>query len=318
MNSINGELVKNLRDQLNMSQEDFADKLSISTSTLYRIENNQSCIDVFRFLEIMRTFDKPMDDFFLLFLDSRGYLEYKDYQAYHNTLFVNYKFAEFLKGIKNLKDNTILDNPYIQQRLAFAKLLDHLFYRKNKPGIFNQADLNELYKIIDITIKDFDEEEVAGYLLVGYEIDLVTHLSTALSHLGEHKRAITLAKALLSNKTIKARRIMNNRDFSNICAQLYLAYSYFFAKMYNDALGVALETYWHCIRENEVSLTISLLSIIAECYKSLGEEEAYYKSSHTRAHYCSILFGYNQSVADLKLEAKGRFDRDLEEEDRDI
>jgi len=301
MNSINGELVKNLREELSLSQEDFAEKISISTSTLYRIESNQSSIDVFRFLEIMRVFDKPMDDFFLLFLDSREYQEYHTYQAHHNNLFVNHKFAEFIKTIKNLKDNTIAANPYIQQRLAFASFLDTFFNREHKPGIFTRADLDEQYKIIGMTIKSFDEENIADYLLVGYETDLIIHLCMSLSHLKEHKRAISIIKALLNNRTLKAKKEMNKRDFSNICAQQYLAFSYLHAEMYSDALGVALETYWHCIRENELNFTISLLSTIAECYKRLNEEDMYYKSAHTRAYYCSLLFGLDYNVNKFQI-----------------
>jgi len=311
MNEVNGKLVKNLRESLHLSQEEFAEKISVSVSTLHRIEKNETHLDVFHFMDIMHTFDKSVDDFFLLFLDSNQYLEYKKYIG-HETLFTHKRLDGLPKNIK-LRDNSLVESPHAQLLVAYSKILDTVFYRESNPEVFTAQDLDNLYKAINITINGFNEQMVAGYLLTAVEIYVICDISKALSDTKQHERATNLAKALLSNKTIKARAEIDSSDYANIYVYANLIRRYSAAEMHSEALSYALNLPTHCIKENRLHGMDTFLSLLAECYKSAGEDELHYKSHFIRGYYLTALKGMDYSISAYRKDAKEIFNVELED-----
>ena len=320
MKTINGEVVKSLREALSLTQEEFAEEIAVSVRTLYRIENNKSHVDVFQYMDMLSIFEKPLEDFFLLFLDNKAYQVYKEFREYYNRYVRNYQFAEFLDNMAKLKDSAFINSPYIQQILAFAENGKKTYLRKKNAEVhqeahshFNLEDLQELTEALSITMKHFDESKVADYLLTAFEVDLINNIIIALSNVKEHESAVSLAKELIGNKTLIATKLMNKYDILSMSAQEVLGYSYYQAKMYHDALDVFLKCYRDRLKTNSLNFVVILLPVIAECYKHIGEEEFFYKSLMVRAYYCSILHGYDHFIDELKQSTREIFNAELED-----
>ena len=312
MKAVSGVLIKELRQELNLSQELFAEKVAISTRHLSRIENNKVDIDVFYFINIMNIFEKSMADFWLLFLDSN---EYRRYEMYDHLLysFSKENWADFNTTISELKEDSMLDSPHIKQILAYAEIIKAETSRGSSLQDFNAYDLEKMYNAIKITIPDFEEENVSEYLLTQNEIYLIGDICDALAGLKQHKRAIKLAKALSKNKSIKARLSEDKGDYGYIYAVGSLIACYESAKMYNEALDEAIKLHKYCVKENELTSIDVYLESIASSYKSLGEEESFYKSYLIRSYHWAVLRGYERNIAYIERAAKEKYHVSLED-----
>jgi len=290
MKTINGELVKNLREELNLSQEDFADKIAVSVRTLYRIENNKTNFDVFQYIDILRIFNKSVEDYFLLFWDSKEHQEYVQYREKRKS-FIQNEYGKFLDSMA--ETTGVMDDPYVQQVMAFAKI--HKTVQDRGDNIhFNPDDLDDWYNAIAITIKDFDEEKVAEYLLVIVETYIIAGIARVLSNTGHHERAIKLINALENNKTIKIKsKTLNILDREIAYVQATSIKVYKAAGMHEEFLGQAQKLIRHRINTgNTMSIDAPLMDS-AIAYKNMGEDEFMYKTYFIRAYYCNLLQGAN-------------------------
>jgi len=288
MNKVNGELIKNLREELELSQEDFAEKISVSISTLYRMENNKSEIDVFQYMDILRMCDRNINDYFLLFWDSKEHQEYRQFMGNVTDYCNQQRFGEFVEIMKTLKDNDLINDPTVQQIIKYAEIRQTVSNRGDNEW-FNPQDLDEWYNAIAITKKDFDEEKVAGYLLNTCEVNVISALSMALSYAGQHEKAILLATNLVNNKSIKMRFQVNSSDYINNATQMFFIAAYENAKMYSDALHFAQNLIARCISTKSFISIDTVLGRAATNYKRTGEDELLYKTYFIRAYCCNLL-----------------------------
>jgi len=306
MMGISGDIVKNLRKQLNLTQEVFAEKISMSTSTLYRIENNKAEMDMLEYMNILRTFDMPLDDFFLMFLDNQEYQEYKIYMKAY-TFFSSLNFSQWQEEISKLKKSLLMDNKYVQLHLAYGRAFASIYSRTTNPGTYTMDDLEAFLKAIRITINDFDEAKITDYLLEPREFTVLREIVVGLLENSQYERAINICNALLNNESIK-----NRKDFL-IAADVHLVDAYYRMGMYSNALNMALETYALCLDGGIYANIPAALIFAAVSSKKLGEDEQIYRMYITRAYYFIVLQGINVSILLIKQTAKDELGIDLED-----
>ena len=142
------DLVKKLRKDMNLSQEEMANRLYITQKKLSRLENGEVKIDIWEFSEMMTTLGYPSADFWLLYLDTDEYNAYEIYRklkslvaagtSKHNdeikelleklkaTEFSKRKFIEqFIVYLECSLDETIKSDKKIRKNADKNKFLNH-------------------------------------------------------------------------------------------------------------------------------------------------------------------------------------------------
>jgi len=77
---VNVELIKRLRSEMNISQENMAEKLHKSIRQYQRIENGEKPINIWEFTTMMELVGYPTSDLWLLYLETEEYEGYKLYK----------------------------------------------------------------------------------------------------------------------------------------------------------------------------------------------------------------------------------------------
>jgi len=304
-----GELVRSLRKKLNLSQEKFAEEVSISTRQLSRIETGQADISILDILDMMEVFNMPMADLKMLYLESQELYWYRilsDAYKYRQ----NRDAAAFYETFSILEGSPLWDSPYVQQIHAFVKLREAELLKTlelesfNDPSRFNKDDVQRWQDTISITIKDFDYEKVSEYLLTRDEVYTISGLCDALSCVGAHEKAISLAQSLINNKSVKARFAMDSSDYLYAYAMFDLTHAYWMAGMYNEAFDMATKALRHCINENLLSSMCYINRQFAEASKMLGEEESLYMPYFMRAYHLAVLTQNTHEIITIRKKVK--------------
>ena len=309
MKKISGKLIKKLRDELNLSQEQFAEKINISTRQLSRLENEQAKTDIFHFLEILKIFNQPPTTVQSLLFESQSMAEFENYKKLTGVFAIN-DWATFNELTLALEGNSLMKSPYIKQLLAYAEILQAEQARKTPTADFNKEDFEKLHQVMCMTINYFDEEKVADYLLTPHEVYLIGDMCTALLNAGEDQRAIRLAKALVKNRNTQPDSSGNNYLYTY--ATTVLSECYYKTNRVSELLVEMTALYNYCIKEKIFNNISTILEAIANCYKLLGEEEAMYKPYLVRSYHWAKLRRNQRDVEGIKLYAKEKYDIILE------
>ena len=288
MSTVNGVLIKKLREDLNLNQEEFAHKISVSTRQLSRMENNERNVSMMEFVNMMQMFDQPIEHFMLLFLESK---EYADYEKFSNMVEVyrTRKFDDFDLHFSNIKNTSLYHNPYVQQLIAYIQL--EMAGGHQGPH-FDSYDFDELYDIISITIKDFDEEKVADYLLTSVEMTILAQLCFALSNLNEHERAIKMANALIHNKSLSYLLEINDGAdrYPYLGNALTMCLSN--AHRHEDALSNTITIYNYQLKKGIFYDISTHLNNLSYAYQLLNEDISVSKLYFLRCYYWALCMNF--------------------------
>jgi transcriptional regulator with XRE-family HTH domain len=310
MNIQIGGRIKELRKELGLSQEEFAEKISISVRHLSRLENNQINVDISSLMNIMDALGESIDNFGPLFVDSKEFHQY-DASININKLGLERKWDAFDKAISKA-DTGLLDNPRIGQVLAYFDAARKLESVGGPTPTFTKDDLEKLYDIMRMSKKDFAEERVSEYLLTPLESWIINDMCIALSCIGEPERAINLAKALVDNKSVKARYAEVESDSLYHQSVLYLAEVYQKLQMPVEALSLLTKFHRDCIGKNNTLVNSGYcLSAIALLYGEMGENEAIIKPYAIRAYHWLVMMGFLDYSIWFKNEFKRLFNIDI-------
>ena len=310
MNITCGKLIRNLRKKLNMNQEAFAEKISVSVRQLSRMETDQANVSILDFMDMMQVFNVPIEDLNLLYLESDEYRWYKIYCEARS--YVGQRnWERFHDTVEKLKESPLFDNPYLQQIIAMVKFYETEESRRSLYTKFEEDDVTALHEILSITIEDFDEEKVSEYMLAEYEFGILGMLCNVLSGVGKHERAINLAKSLINNKTTREKEAFPGNY--NAYFRTVLVNSYLLAGMHNEALDAAVNVLRYCINNNLFASIDMINSQIADIYELFGEENSLCITYFLRAYHWAIYKQDARNVALAKQEAKEKFNLDLED-----
>ena len=287
------EVIKNLRSEMGLSQEQFAERTNISIRQLSRIENNQADIHVLELANIMNVFDKPMSALSSYILDSKDYQQYSIYlDAIKHRSF--WRWEEFYEAMAKLEDGPKKNHPHLALLVAGVKAKQNHIKRNAQGAVrYCAEDLADSLEAISITIKDFDENKVADDMLTAHEVYEINNISSALADIGEYERAINIAQRLLSNKGI-----YNSGLY--IRCQCVMLRIYIRAGMYNEAVVEGFKAISYAIKENHLIFVGSILGDLADCYKAMGEDASLYQVWALRAYHCIEFYGNERDIGIMR------------------
>ncbi|MCL2565777.1 MAG: helix-turn-helix transcriptional regulator [Defluviitaleaceae bacterium] len=295
---INSEIVKRLRKRAGLSQEKLAEKLGINQQQISLIENGKNDMDVWQFIFFLEILGQPSENFWQIYLDTKEYDEYRIYRKLNRMLRDN-KIDDIAEILPEFENGQLAKRSYIKQFAAYLRVITN-------SNISPEQKLDELYKVIEISIKDFRETEISTYRLNYNEICIINEIAINLFEIGEKERAIDLLKGIIaSRKEIQA----SEEDMGILFPPLMATLSTFLGragrireslKICNEALDISREY-------NNARCVPSILYNIASGEDLLGVDKNKVKERLLEAYYCANALGRYVTASVIKKDAEESF-----------
>ncbi|MCL2285574.1 MAG: helix-turn-helix domain-containing protein [Firmicutes bacterium] len=281
MKSNVGEIIKNLRKSLNISQEELASRLYMDRSKLSRIESGESSITVIEFLTAFSVLGFPTEDFWIAYLT---WDEFKGYRLYR-------KIREFLKRDDVDKIRDILppfkENPLSKQSFMyqFVTFLDILL----NTNLSDSQKIGELHNALKYSIQDFAYEKICEYrfnfseLLIVYEIAMAHSRSEKTEH---QEKAIEILTSIAENidnfcLTVEEKNVILPKPQVSLFSLLMDLGDYEKAAFVCESVLVLARTY-----RSQQLLPFTTYSL-AVCFKKTGKSTDEYMPLLIRAYHAA-------------------------------
>ena len=293
-----GEIIKKIRIDIGISQEEMADRLFISPRKLSRIEAEDAKIDIWQLMSMLELLGYPSEDFWVLYLDSDEFSGYRLYKRLKRQL-RNDEFDDARATMDKLSQNALAKQSFVGQFLALVEvILDN--------DITHDVAIERCEEIIKMSIPNFDETKISEYRLTYNEIYTITELSTRLSKIGQKDRAIAITEAVIESRE-------NSRTSEEDRAKLFPALLFNLSNYLGqsgkikEALKVCSRAIEVCREYNNLKFVPEILFNMAYSYHALGEQEQVYKIQLVRAYHCAYAMGENETAKLIKKYAEEDF-----------
>jgi len=295
-------IIKSLRRDMGLSQEEMAERMFISVRQLARIESGEAGMDVWQFINALELLGSPTEDFWLLYLDSDDYTAYREYKRLKRRLSVG-DLMECTEIVSVIEGSALINQPVVKQYVAYAKIALELQTQRNAQADIPYNDMVErLLSVIRMSKPGFVEADIAAYRLSYNEIQLAMLLAQCLSAMGAHDRAIILLRSMINSRE-GAKVSEDDRAMLFPPLHYVLACLLSNAAKYREALKACETAIEICREYNNMFNIPTMLCTLAWCYFQLGEEEQIYKTHLQRAYHMAYAIGRNQAAATIKTDA---------------
>ena len=292
-----GEIIRNLRSELSLNQDDFAAKINRSTRWLSRVESNAADVHIIELVDIMAKFGKSMHDVSVFVLPNK---ERHLFEMYTNCIkcIRMYEWDEAVTIAAHLRENAVkpIHTSFVDFHVAYSETHQKMHLRNPQFEEYNAEDFADMHRAMSAILGDFNEEDVEDYLLTFYEAYLLCNMSYALFVMGEPERSIELAKKVVNNKSIQARKNYNGVELLYLRVVHSLLDSYVDNGMYKDALAEAVKLQQDMIDANSLRNIPNCLNLISAAYAGLGEYEDIFKAYVIRAYHWAVLRGVQMNI----------------------
>lgn len=183
-----GEIVKNRREQLNLTQEELCDGIC-DVSTLSRLENNKHYPMAKTFAALVERLEMPVERFMMLFTQEDFEVQELCDEIVNKNAVSQWGEAQAL--IKRLETHAGAKERVVQQFIMRTKALI------DRSSITHEEFMGRLLAAVRLTIPNFNEEKIDQYLLSNEEVKCITNIAHAHAHEKERRRAIDHYKKLL-------------------------------------------------------------------------------------------------------------------------
>jgi len=294
MKANSAEIIKSMRKEMGLSQEEMAEQLFISVRQLARIESGEAGMDVWQFITTLELLGAPTEDFWLLYLDSGEYTSYREYKSLRRQMNSD-DWSKVSEIITTLEASPLIKQPIIKQFVAYAKIA-------NEMTKATAEEVDSLLKVMHMSKPNFDENRISEYRMTYNEIMIAIYMAQCLTVMGEHERAILMIKSMIDSRENAK---VSEEDKVALFPSLYHALSnaYRVASKYKEAL-YSCQTAIDTSREFNNLLRIpEMLFLMAVCYFKLGEEDHIYKPHFVRAYHVAYAIGRNKAAITIKEDA---------------
>jgi transcriptional regulator with XRE-family HTH domain len=298
MKTTNSDLIKNMRKEMNMSQEEMAEQLYISVRHLQRIESGQSDIEMWQIVSMLELMGRPTEDFWTLYLDTEEYNEYRMYRHLRTLLHVG-KLVEVEELLPEFEKRELSQKLLPKQFIAYAKIL-------LDKEISTKEAIEKLYEVIRMSKSNFDENKIITYRLTDNEINALIEIAGRFAELGDLDAAIAIQKAMIESSK---KFIMSEEGKASALPTLMSNHSTVLgrAKRYKESLKCCEEAL-EISREHAKATHIPvLLKNMASCHRLLGEEEDIWLPLLRRAYHCAYALGKTEQAKRIKKSAEEDF-----------
>ena len=299
---INLKLIKNLRKEAKISQEKVAEILCVDVKTVSRFENGQGKLDMWEFKSYMEALGISTEDFWMLFLSTVEYDEYRIYKRLKR-LKRDRQYDEIRRIL--YEDKKLMDTNH----KIFRRFIKYLEIDINKELPLDES-IKKLRELIKDSRTDFDEAKIAECKLTADEISILTSLASHIFSAGEQGKAIGMVEAMIKSRGISQ---TTEEDREKVFPVLYSNLSSMLgqAGRYKEALKSSDEGLQLCKEYSNFRWVPNLLYNKACSLRKLGEEEAVYKICLIRAYHCAFACGNTYMGNIIKDDAKEAFGIDL-------
>ena len=118
MKTNSADIIKSMRKEMGLSQEEMAEQLFISVRQLARIESGEAGMDVWQFITTLELLGSPTEDFWLLYLDSGEYAGYRDYKRLKRQI-SNDDWSEVKNAIADIEKSMLIKQPTVKQFASY-------------------------------------------------------------------------------------------------------------------------------------------------------------------------------------------------------
>jgi len=289
------ELMKMLREDMELSQEQLGEHLHMSQRTISRVETGKRNLGIWEYMALMQMAGTPTEDLSPLFLDSG---ELKDYNAYNELrkLLRDRKYAEVREMLPDFEKNLASKQTFILQFITFARII-------SDEEIPPEQAIEKLYEALSMSIKNFDHERIAKYRYTYFEILIITGIGMKLDAVGKVDCAIALCKALIESR---GNALATEEDKAALYPALMynLSVSLGKAGKYAEALSYCEDAHGISIKYSNFRLVPKIIYYMAYYNYMLGEEERVYRTLYARAYHAAYALGDRKTAEIIKEEAK--------------
>ncbi|MCL2407952.1 MAG: helix-turn-helix domain-containing protein [Defluviitaleaceae bacterium] len=302
MKANSADIIKSLRKEMGISQEDMAERLFMSVRQLARIESGEAGMGVWQFVSALELLGAPSEDFWLLYLSSAEYASYREYRKLKRRL-SDSDMPQSTGIIENIEHSVLFNQPVVRQFVLYAKILIDV-NTKLSSGLEICADeiLNELRFVMAISKPGFDENVIPEYRMSYNEIMIAMSMAQCYSLRKEFGRAADIVLAMIQGREDTK---TSEEDRAILFPPLYSSLSHIYnaAGKYKEALK-ACENAVEIAREyNNLRSVPDILCCMAHCHLKLGEEEHIYRTHLVRAYHMCYAIGKNEAAARIKDDA---------------
>ena len=294
MKTSSAGIIKSMRKEMGLSQEEMAGQLFISVRQLARIESGEVGLDVWQFITTLELLGNPTEDFWLLYLDSAEYAGYRDYKRLKRQINKG-DWSQVRDIIADIEKSPLIKQPLVAQFVSYLKTV-------TETTVPSVEMLDALLKAMRISKPHFEETGISEYRMTYNEISIALFMAECMAALGEHDRAAAMVQSMINNRE-------NNRtseeDKTILFPSLFFVLSRILrsAGKYRDALRACDNAAEACREYNNLRNIPEILCLMADCYHKLGEEEHIYKTHLIRAYHVAYGIGRNDAAAAIKKDA---------------
>ena len=289
------ELLKSIRRELKMSQEEMGEHLVMNQRTVSRIERGERNLSVWEYFTLMSMIGKPTEDLSPLFLESKELNDYNTYIELKRLLKDN-RYEEIKDILPEFDKGLTSRQPFIVQFIAYIKIFVD-------ESISHDEAIDGLYDVMRMSIKNFDKNKVKEYHFSYNEIYILFGIALKLEYLERNSEAIELYKDLAESRGNSS---ATDEDKSRIFTALMSNLSTLLGRdgKYEEALKYCKDAHEICIKYNNLRMIPKIMYNMACCYRLLGEEEELYQTYFLRAYHIAHAIENKELVEVLKNEAK--------------
>jgi len=293
MKANGGELIKNLRKNMGVSQEELAKKLFMSQQKLSRIEMGELELDIVEFITAFATLGFETDDFWIVHLNPEEFEGYAQYLEIRR-LIKNDKVDKIRDLFPCLSKNPLMQRSFMSQFLSFVSvIIDEKMETYKK--------LKMLYNALKLSIKDFEDKKIAQYCLTYCEILIISEISRLYAKQEAYDRAIILLNGMMENVdnfriTPKERRLVLPEPL------IYLYELLMEIGEYERAAEICEKALAHCVTFLDLKFAPHVAYTLGLCYQKMGRDG--YMPLFTQAYHSARAIEQHELANKIK-EAHG-------------
>jgi len=308
------KIIKDLRNHLGLSQEEFAEKIGKSPRHLSRIENDQADIHILELVDILQKHGNTGQEASVstLAVSSNSYQHYANFVSVlqHRS---NSDWDGYNTAMGKLEDEWKSGHPYLEAFKAHNLIRKHdkdPNRNTENEEAHNKKNVSDLLAAISISIKDFDVKNIKDYLLSTQEFHILVDLGNALMALGQYEEAIGICDGLLSNKVTLGKK--NDDAFLPISLILSLK-SRVLGKMgeHGEAAVATLNMLNDYLKKGESINIGPNLRDLAGFYHSMGEDKNICKLWALRAYSWVEFLGFENLINYMRDFLAEHYDTDV-------
>ena len=287
-----GSIIKNLRSNMGISQEELAKRLHISQRELSRVESGKKELDWLEFILAFGALGHFSDNFWIMYLDYEEFTDYLQYQSIRKH-FANNRLAEARDEFSKFRESQLAKHDFMRQfTMACGFILGAMDDDRRMQG---------LYDALNISIFGFDVTKIESYGFNYNEIIIVNELALVHSRLGNAEIAIDMLQGIAVGLESKRLRISHQEKEMIFPAPLVNLFRLLVqTNRYDEAvnicriaLDIGRELYiFHFHPETTFALAISLMHT--------GKPQDEYLPLLVRAYHGACGIGQTELAAKIK------------------